>query len=124
MKKLWVIKKLFKKIISHPHYQYYVIENLKANVPIGIITFLKRDGQTECDLGFALLPEYEGQGLAYSACNLFMQNLASEKKHTSIIAQTLAQNKRSIRLLIQLGFEYDHTETKENKSLQIYRLTM
>ena len=82
---------------------------LKAenNIFIGTCGLIKREHLDDVDIGFALLPEYEGQGFGYEASRVIMQ-LAKEKFNLKrIVAITLPSNTKSIKLLEKLGLSYE-----------------
>ncbi|MEZ5031847.1 MAG: GNAT family N-acetyltransferase [Saprospiraceae bacterium] len=74
---------------------------------IGICGLVRRAGLAYPDLGFALLPEYEGQGLAYEASRSILVEDAAAMPRVSAI--TDADNARSIALLHRLGFREEGT---------------
>ncbi|MCK8480208.1 GNAT family N-acetyltransferase [Psychroserpens algicola] len=78
-------------------------DNLK---PIGSFGLLKRDTLDAVDIGFSLLPEYEGQGYGLEGATAVM-NLAKTKFDIKkLCAITLPENKASIHLLEKLGLSY------------------
>ena len=92
----------------HGHALWHV--RLRAsNTPIGMAGLLKRD-TLECpDLGYALLPEHVGQGLAREATEAVMAYAQSALCFTRIAAIVNPDNARSIRLLEHLGFAFEAT---------------
>ncbi|MBK7341801.1 MAG: GNAT family N-acetyltransferase [Saprospiraceae bacterium] len=79
----------------------------EEKTPIGICGLVRRDGLPHPDLGFALLPAYEGQGFAFEAAR---QVLTVDTLHwnlSTISAITTPENNRSIALLHRLGFKQD-----------------
>ena len=47
---------------------YYLVKTARERVPIGICGFLRKPMLEHPDFGFALLPAYQGRGLAYESC--------------------------------------------------------
>lgn len=85
---------------------FYMAE-LKDNTPIGMCGLIKREALEDIDIGFALLPEYEGKGYAYEAASATMdyaKNVLGLKKIAGI---TVPYNKPSIRLLEKIGLSFD-----------------
>ncbi len=86
---------------------YYKLQ-LKSDplTTIGSFGLVKRDTLDYIDIGFSLLPEFEGQGFGFEGATAIM-NLA---KHTfnihTLCAITLPENKASIHLLEKLGLSY------------------
>ncbi len=98
---------------------YYWIVRLKENYrPVGVVTFMKRHYLTHADIGFALLPEYNGKGYAYEAANAVLSFIKLQQ--SIVLATTLATNVRSIGLLVKLGFHFDHEMVIGNNQLCVY----
>ena len=74
-----------------------------THAPIGLCGFLKRDYLDNIDIGYALLPEFEGKGYAYEAAKHLLANARASRKDQKILAITSQENKRSQRLLDRLG---------------------
>ncbi|MEC3905954.1 GNAT family N-acetyltransferase [Tamlana sp. 2201CG12-4] len=87
---------------------FYKLQLKEAyNNPIGTCGLIKRDELEDVDLGFALLPAYEGQGFGYES-SLEILKLAKEKFNLKrITAITNPENKNSIRLIEKLGLTYE-----------------
>lgn len=56
-----------KKILESPHITYRVVNLQDQNIPIGIVTLIKKDYLPFHDIGFAFLPAFAGKGYAYEA---------------------------------------------------------
>lgn len=80
---------------------------LESQLPIGICGLVRREGLPNPDLGFALLPEYEGQGYAFEAARTVLTQDASLWNILEVSAITTPENDRSIALLHRLGFIQD-----------------
>lgn len=78
---------------------------LKGGTPIGLCGFLKRDYLENVDLGFALLPGFEGMGYAFEATNAIMEYGESELDLKKVMAICIESNQRSLQLLSKLGFK-------------------
>jgi len=82
---------------------------LKNNnlITIGTCGLVKREELDDVDIGFAMLPEYEGKGFGYES-SVEVLNIA---KHTfnlkKVVAITLPTNKSSIQLLEKLGLSFE-----------------
>lgn len=72
-------------------------------VPIGMCGLIKRDFLEHTDIGYALLPGFEGLGYAYEAAAATLSYAAMHLGFTCISAITDAGNRRSIQLLQKLG---------------------
>jgi len=86
---------------------FYKLQIKDTNKTIGICGLVKRKQLDDVEIGFALLPEYEGKGFGYEA-SLSVLELAKEtfglKKITAI---TLPTNISSIKLLEKLGLTFE-----------------
>ena len=86
---------------------YKLLLKEEQNKPIGTCGLIKRDTLDDVDIGFAMLPEYEGMGFGYESSVAILE-LAKEKfKLDRIAAITLANNPNSIKLLEKLGLKYE-----------------
>lgn len=74
------------------------------DAPLGVAGLLKRDFLDAVDLGYALLPEHEGQGLAREAAELCLQLAAHRFAMRRMLAIVNPDNAASIGLLQRLGF--------------------
>jgi RimJ/RimL family protein N-acetyltransferase len=77
-----------------------------TNVPIGMCGVLKRDTLDAPDIGYALLPEYEGQGYGTEIAGATLQYAFKTLGLKRILAITLADNERSVKLLNKIGFRF------------------
>lgn len=80
---------------------------LESDTPIGICGLLKREELKHPDLGFALLPSYEGTGFGYESSVAVLDWARKERALDTILAITSDQNLRSQRLLEKLGFQLE-----------------
>lgn len=74
------------------------------NEAIGICGFIKRDYLPHADIGFAILPGYEGKGYMREAAKNLIAYGFTELRFDEILAITLSSNDRSQQLLYRLGF--------------------
>ena len=82
----------------------YAVRLEASPLPIGLCGLVQRDFLTSPDLGFALLPEYCGQGYATEAARAVMSHAQAELGIERLYAIVKPGNHRSVRLLEQLGF--------------------
>jgi ribosomal-protein-alanine N-acetyltransferase len=111
------------KIKSCPEYTYWVVRLSHTTVPIGIITFIQREYLPHPDIGFAFLPRYVGQGYAFEAAQVVLDALLKEVRYFQILATTVKENWKSIRLLEKLGMLWIEEISPENELLQVYGIT-
>lgn len=117
-------EKYIQKILDNEKAFYSVFELKETKQPVGIITFLFRDNQQFPDIGFAMLPEFEGKGYAIEATKKYLQEILSEKQLHKIIAITLPNNLKSIRLIERLGLKYEDKFQDKSGILNLYSLTI
>lgn len=87
----------------------YLMELKDWNTPIGMCGLIKRDFLPDPDIGFALLPEFEGKGYGYESASAVLtyghKNLGMQK----IAAITVKENVNSIHLLEKIGLRPEGT---------------
>jgi ribosomal-protein-alanine N-acetyltransferase len=115
-------KAYIKKIADSPQFTYWVVKPKDTGLPIGVITFIKRDYLAHHDIGFAFLPAYAKMGYAFEAAAVVVNTLSTEMQLSRLLATTLASNAASIALLTKLGFSFDQEIVVENETLQVYKL--
>ena len=85
----------------------YAVQVKAIPQPIGLCGLVKRDFLSSPDLGFALLPEYAGQGYATEAARAVTLHAQVELRIERLYAIVKSGNQRSVRLLEQLGFRHE-----------------
>ena len=99
-------KRYLEGITNNPSINYWVIRKNEDNVPVGIVTFIKRDYLDHWDLGFAMLDQFTRQGFAFEAASNILRHIFKTQKHTKILATTIKENVASVALLEKLGFQF------------------
>ncbi|WP_316747910.1 GNAT family N-acetyltransferase [Pedobacter gandavensis] len=112
------------KIIDNPEVIYFVLKLNTAKTQVGVLSLIKREYLPHHDIGFAILPEYTGKGYAYEAASALLKAPEILKAHSHILASSLTDNVRSIRLLEKLGMVYEKEFIIEGELLRLYRLTL
>ena len=84
-------------------YGLYKMILIAGNQPIGLCGFIKRDYLDHADVGFAILPEYEGEGYTFEALETVMKYGKETLKLNPILAITTEENVRSRYLLNKIG---------------------
>ncbi|MBO0938328.1 GNAT family N-acetyltransferase [Fibrella sp. HMF5335] len=105
-------------IINSPTRHYSVVFNNESNLPIGIISYVKRDYLDHHDIGFAFLPAYMGLGYAYEATRAVLLQLGQQP----LLATTVPDNVNSMKLLAKLGFKFDKEISRGGDKLVVFRL--
>jgi RimJ/RimL family protein N-acetyltransferase len=106
--------------MMEPHATVHVVRLRASGQPIGITTLIKRPHLDFPDIGFALLPEFEGKGFSFEASHCLMQYIEQKGELASILAITLKDNPRSISLLERLGLSYERTINQEGEKLMLF----
>lgn len=86
-------------------YGSYCLTLKDSGTPIGMCGLYRRDTLNMEDLGFALLPAYEGKGYVSEACAFILEEARSHHGKSGLLAIASQGNARSIRLLERLGFQ-------------------
>ena len=82
------------------------ILKFSINVKFAVI---QRDGLPDVDIGFALLPQFAGQGYALEAARATLEHARDTLKLSRLAGITTPENLRSIRILETLGLEFERT---------------
>lgn len=108
------------KILNSQNLWYWVVRIKEGNVPIGIISFLKREYLENFDIGFAFLPEFTGKGYAYEAAKEVLSVASANDNYYPILATTIPDNVNSIKLLTRLGLHFEKVLETGKERLHIY----
>ena len=87
--------------------------------PIGICGFVRREGLADVDIGFAFLPQFERKGYAFESASAMMEYGREVLNLRRIVAIVAPHNESSIRLLGNLGFEFEGLITLPNDTEEI-----
>ncbi|NER15472.1 GNAT family N-acetyltransferase [Leptobacterium flavescens] len=101
------IEERFLKSYQTFGYGLYLMEAKADKTALGICGLVKREHLEYPDIGFALMPEFEGNGFALEAAQATMKYAKKELKLEKIAAITDQENERSIHLLKKLEMEFD-----------------
>ena len=115
-------KQYIQKVLDNTNFYYNVFELKNTHKPIGIVTLRKRENERFPDIGFALLPEFEKNGYTVEASKAYLQKIEDSTKYDNIIAITLPDNRKSIRVIQKLGFTYEGNHKKGATTLSYYSL--
>lgn len=112
--------KYIQKISENSNIKYWVAKIRDTQIPIGVITFIKREYLKHYDIGFAFLERYGKKGLAYEAAAVVMDDL--KQTHSHILATTVRENANSIRLLEKLGLRFEREIQVDDEQLLVYSM--
>lgn len=100
-------------------YGLYVVESRATGEPMGICGFVRRETLSDADMGFAFLPQFEGQGLAFEAAAATLQYGRATLGLSRVLAIAQMDNARSHALLARLGFQFDSLLTLPGDTVQL-----
>lgn len=106
---------------------FYKLQFKKGtNKTIGVCGLLKREQLEDVDLGFAMLPEYEGMGFGYEASVAVIKMAKETFNLKKIVAIAQPNNTNSIKLLEKLGFSYEKNVNpfEDGKELLLFAKTL
>jgi len=111
-------------ISSYRRYNYglYAVERKEPRAVMGICGLVRRDGLEDTDLGFAFLPPFWGKGYAVEAASAIMTQAREEIGLRQIVAITIPDNHRSIRVLEKVGLRFQKIIrlSEEGAALRLY----
>ena len=113
--------KYIQKIKFNQNINYWVVKHKETKIPLGIVSFIKRDYLDHHDIGFAFLPQFSNQGFAFEAVNAVLEKLVQDDEHSTILATTIPENIKSITLLLKLGFIFEKQIENDGEKLGVYR---
>lgn len=97
----------------------FLVALKENNQLIGMSGFVKRDYLPHPDIGFAMLPEYEGKGYSYEAAKAVMDYGQNVLKASKIYAITDEGNIKSQNLLKKIGLIQNGTITPPNSNEEL-----
>lgn len=108
------------RIMNTPNLYYWVAWLRDKRTPIGVVSFLKRDYLPHFDIGFAFLPEYQGQGYATEGARAVLDMANDNPAYLPVLATLLPDNVNSIKVLERLGLRFERTMEVGEDVLHIY----
>ena len=99
---------------------FYSVLHKETEAPIGTCGFTKRPFLEHPDFGFAFLPEYTGQGYAFEVTAAAMDYAEQMLKLNRVEAITTPDNKRSIHLLVKIGFRFEKPILVDHEELFLF----
>lgn len=96
-------RRLFAIRLSEPH--VFVIRTKENDTPLGDIGLqISRHNPEEADIGYTVIPQAQGRGIASEALRAICDYAFNEAGVKAINAYVLADNKGSVRVLEKMGF--------------------
>ncbi len=100
----------------------YAVDLRDSGVSIGLCGFVKRDLLPNPDVGFAFLPDFEGQGYGFESAAAILEYGRDVLEFSSVLAITSEDNDVSGKLLEKLGFTFERiTTTPEGEDLKLFK---
>lgn len=87
----------------------WLVEHKAEGAPIGLCGLLKRDALDDVDIGYALLPQYAGQGYAFEAAAATVRYATNDLQLPRLVAIVSPDNRASIKLLEKVGLRFEKT---------------
>lgn len=101
---------------SHNHDFVIVISADGESVPIGIVQIWSYvEHRDSWEIGFGILPEYQGRGYGAEAARLLMHYAFHELNAHKVVGMCNSHNQRSSRLMEKLGFQREGIFKEELK---------
>ena len=94
-------------------------------IKLGTCGLYDRPGLEGIDIGFAFLPEFEGQGYGYEAASALLEKAFTDFGLNKVVAITLPDNLVSQKLLKKLGLQQVSTVQipPEKTSFLLFEIT-
>lgn len=70
-------------------------------------SFWRESAPEECEIGYGLLPEYEGRGLATEAARALIEVIREDDEIRSVVAHTFPKLVGSVRVMEKCGFLFE-----------------
>lgn len=95
-----------------------------AGTPAGLCGLLRRDGHPDADLGFALLPEFRGQGLVTESARAVLADARDRLGLRRVVAFVSPGNAASVAVLTGLGFAFETLTALGGDPVEQYGLAL
>lgn len=102
---LGFIKNRTLKQLAELGFANYTVIEKDGGAKVGVAGLYKRPGLELVDLGYALLPDFEGKGYAFESSNALKEAAFEHFGLDRLCAITHPENAASARLLEKLGFQ-------------------
>ncbi|WP_375558963.1 GNAT family N-acetyltransferase [Bernardetia sp. OM2101] len=99
---------------------FYKMSLKKSNEAIGAVGFLKRDYLDFPDIGYAILPNYEGKGYVSEAAQAVFEYGKNKLHLKEIVAFTTEENLASQKILLKIGLHFIDKRSVEGEEILYY----
>jgi RimJ/RimL family protein N-acetyltransferase len=103
-------------------FSLYVVQRKEDGARMGLCGLIKRDSLQDVDIGYALLPDYRGQGYVYEAASAVVDYARDNVGLKRLVAIISPDNESSAKVLGKLGFAWEQTFVfpGETRSTSLY----
>lgn len=107
-------------------YGPYAMELVQSGELIGICGLFRREGLHEPDIGFAVLPEFRGQGYVHEAARSVRDFALERLMLPRLVAVVSPANAVSVAIIRKLGLEFErmHRLPGDDEDVAVYGLTV
>lgn len=98
---------------------FWLVELKFIRVPIGLCGLIKRDTLRDVDIGFALLPDFAGNGYGYEMAQATLDYAKNKIGLERVVAITLEHNIASVKLLKKIGLKYEKMVEGNNNAEEL-----
>ena len=103
---------------------YWAITLTETKTFVGTICLFDfSDNKNSCEIGYELMPKFQGQGIMKEATQVVIDYVFQTLKFKKILAVTHCDNQNSTNLLTKFNFVKSIENDKENPDLNIFTLT-
>jgi ribosomal-protein-alanine N-acetyltransferase len=103
----------------------YLVRLRESSTSVGMCGLVRREHLNDVDLGFAFLPEHEKSGYAAEAASAVLDYARNSLRLKRIVAITMRENERSIRLLRRLGLKFERMISSPGEAdLMLYGMAL
>ncbi|MFC4213248.1 GNAT family N-acetyltransferase [Pedobacter lithocola] len=78
--------------------------------------------ENSCEIGYELIPQFQGQGLMTEAIRAVIEYAFQELEFQKVVASVHNENHHSVRLLTKLHFSHSNQIDIENSNLNVFTL--
>jgi RimJ/RimL family protein N-acetyltransferase len=93
--------------LGWPRYVSFVPESGRRTLVGSLGAFTKADKPSECEIGYGILPQFEGRGFATEAAKGLIEYLRGDERIESVIAHTFPSLAGSIQVMEKCGMVFD-----------------
>lgn len=105
--------------------KYWVIVFNSLNTVIGTICLYNHDEEYKsCEIGFELLPEFQGYGYIAESIKIVMDFASTTQGMKTVYAHTHKLNSKSIKVLEKCGFSQDIPNIPDEEDLLLFNFRL